>query len=537
MGVHKSVTTECASCHADHGGVDGEMRPFDQRAFDHTAVTGFPMTGKHAPLALQCAACHKERSFLTLTTSTCASCHQDVHMGKFGTTCESCHSTTVAFKDFSGQFDHSKAAFQLVGAHRTVTCASCHVNNVFKGVKFASCTDCHRDPHRPVFSATCTSCHTNDTWRTQKVDHTRTSFPLVGLHTSATCISCHKQPAMKVKPKADTCASCHMDVHRGTFKQDCNACHTESGFAKAPFDHSKTMFTLTGKHTGLACEACHKSVVRAPRSAADRVADYRGLKTTCVSCHADVHQAALGTACESCHTSTSFKVTTFTHPRFPEFFTGQHAQVECAKCHVPEAPTRPTRTGVTVLNVTFKSLPTTCVSCHKDVHLGQVSVDCQSCHSVQTAKFALQGFSHTKTSFPLTGRHEAITCVECHKRETGAFPAGAGTAVKLKGVAKECRACHADVHLGQLNVACEGCHQTSSFKLPSYVHRNRTISGFLVGSHARATCDACHKVSTGRFPQGAGTAVNFKVETRCVACHTDVHHGALGPRCGDCHKP
>ena len=55
---------------------------------------------------------------------------------------------------------------------------------------------------------------------------------------------------MKVKPKADTCASCHVDVHRGTFKQDCKACHSESGFSKAPFDHSSTRFELTGKHEG-----------------------------------------------------------------------------------------------------------------------------------------------------------------------------------------------------------------------------------------------------------------------------------------------
>jgi hypothetical protein len=342
---------------------------------------------------------------------------------------------------------------------------------------------------------------------------------------------------MKVKPKADTCASCHVDVHKGTFKQDCKACHSESGFGKAPFDHSQTTFVLTGKHSGLACEACHKSVTPTGRGASSRVADFRGLQTACVSCHADVHQAALGTACESCHTSTSFRVASFTHPRFPEFFTGQHASVACAGCHVPEAPTRPTRSGVTVLNVTFKNLPTTCVSCHRDVHLGQEGADCQGCHSVQTPKFALQGFSHAKTAFPLTGRHEALACVECHKRETAAFPAGTGTAVRLKGVANSCRGCHTDVHLGQLTQSCETCHQTSSFKLPAYVHRNRTLSGFLVGSHARATCAACHKVSTGQFPQGVGTAIRFKVDTQCVSCHTDAHHGSLGPRCGDCHRP
>jgi hypothetical protein len=27
------------------------------------------------------------------------------------------------------------------------------------------------------------------------------------------------------------------------------------------------------------------------------------------------------------------------------------------------------------------------------------------------------------------------------------------------------------------------------------------------------------------------------VSTACSACHTDVHRGALGPRCESCHKP
>jgi hypothetical protein len=30
---------------------------------------------------------------------------------------------------------------------------------------------------------------------------------------------------------------------------------------------------------------------------------------------------------------------------------------------------------------------------------------------------------------------------------------------------------------------------------------------------------------------------NYRVPTACTACHTDVHRGALGPRCESCHKP
>jgi hypothetical protein len=540
FGVHRSVT-ECVSCHVEHAGVDGELRPFDPKKFDHATATGFALTGKHTQSSVECAACHKTRSFLTLAP-TCASCHTDVHKGSLGRNCTSCHSTQVAFKSLGGQFDHSKAAFPLTGAHRTAACTACHVNGQdgrFKGVKFGSCTDCHREPHRQTFGATCTSCHTTDTWSTKKIDHRRTSFPLAGKHTVVDCVACHKQPAMKVKPKADTCASCHVDVHRGSFKQDCKACHSETGFGQTPFDHSQTTFVLNGKHQGVRCEACHKSVVLSAAPAAKRVADFRGLKTACVSCHADVHQGSLGAACETCHTSTSFRVTNYKHPRFPEFFSGQHTPVACDKCHLPDAPTRPIRTAMpVVMKVVFKDLPTTCSSCHRDVHLGQVGVNCQSCHSVQPAKFAVTGFAHTATSFPLTGRHENIECALCHKRETAAFPAGSGSATRLKGVAHECRACHADVHQGQVENTCESCHKTTSFKVPQYRHRNPKQSGFFVGRHASATCESCHKPPQSPVARATPVvALQFKVGSQCVACHKDIHRGSLGPNCGNCHRP
>jgi hypothetical protein len=537
IGVHRNVT-DCVSCHVEHAGVDGELRPFDQKKFDHAAVTGFALTGKHAPTSMECTACHKTRSFLTLT-STCVSCHADVHKGSLGSNCTSCHSTQVAFKSLGGQFDHSKSAFPLTGAHRTASCTACHINGQFKGVKFSSCTDCHREPHRQTLGVTCTSCHTTQTWATKKIDHGRTSFPLVGRHAAVECAACHRQPAMKAKPKADTCASCHVDVHRGAFKQDCKSCHSEAGFGQTPFDHSQTTFVLNGKHLGVRCEACHKNVVLgAATPAAKRVADFRGLKTSCVSCHADVHQGSLGAACETCHTSTTFHLTNYKHPRFPEFFSGQHATVPCDQCHLPDAPTRPIRTATpVVMKVAFKDLPTTCSSCHQDVHLGQVGLECQRCHNVQAPKFALAGFSHATTAFALTGRHDAIECALCHKREMGLFPSGTGSAVRLKGVAHECRACHVDVHEGQLDNTCESCHKTTSFKVPQYRHRNPKLSGFFVGRHLTPACEACHKPEKSRAPRVTTAALRFKVGTQCVACHTDVHRGSLGPNCGSCHRP
>jgi Zn finger protein HypA/HybF involved in hydrogenase expression len=186
--------------------------------------------------------------------------------------------------------------------------------------------------------------------------------------------------------------------------------------------------------------------------------------------------------------------------------------------------------------VDFRAETTTCVSCHRDVHLGQVGAACENCHSVQKAAFGLDGFTHAKTSYPLTGRHETVACALCHKPETGTFAAGRGTAVRLTGLAAECRACHADVHLGQIDGQCEACHTTRSFRVATYRHRSRLLLDFFAGRHVTATCEACHKPVTGQFPAGRGTAILFKAETRCVACHTDVHRGSLGSNCVSCHR-
>ena len=75
-GVHRAVTTDCVKCHVEHAGLDGELRPFDRTRFNHAAETRFPLDGLHAPLAANCAACHKTRSFLAVTPS-CASCHAE----------------------------------------------------------------------------------------------------------------------------------------------------------------------------------------------------------------------------------------------------------------------------------------------------------------------------------------------------------------------------------------------------------------------------------------------------------------------------
>jgi hypothetical protein len=156
---------------------------------------------------------------------------------------------------------------------------------------------------------------------------------------------------------------------------------------------------------------------------------------------------------------------------------------------------------------------------------------------VEAQGFRIADFPHARTKFPLVGGHARIACAACHKTETGLFPAGQGTAVKWSGVARDCSACHSDVHLGQLGADCASCHTSDVFRLPGYRHQRRSMDAFLVGRHRQASCEACHKPVTGQFPSGSGTAVQYQVDTRCTSCHVDVHRGSLGPDCGTCHRP
>lgn len=538
-GVHKGAT-ECVTCHVDHAGTDGELRPFDQAGFDHAGVAGFALAGRHAPLAAKCAACHQTRSFLA-SQPACSSCHTDVHKGSLGTKCERCHSVNDAFTTIGKAFDHSATAFALTGAHRTTTCASCHAGKTYKVASFSTCASCHQTPHPKSFSPGCTSCHTTETWRTKKFDHTRTAFPLNGRHATTDCASCHKGSAARTKPAFGTCATCHADPHKGEFKQDCKACHGETTFAKGTFNHAATRFPLADRHGALACQSCHKSLVRTgPPSA--RAMDFRGAAVACASCHADPHTGELGSSCEACHSAKTFKLATFTHPRFPELFGGRHGPLACASCHKPPAAAggrgAPARASPAALPAVpkFAGTPTACASCHQDVHLGQVGPSCATCHSVEAAKFAADRFSHGRATFALTGKHAAVACAACHKTETAVFPSGRGTAMRLKGTPATCQSCHADVHLGQVGSSCESCHATSSFVVSKYQHR-KPARDFFAGRHLMAACGACHKTQTRQFPAGRGTAIEFAVSTRCVTCHTDVHRGTLGENCIACHKP
>jgi len=515
-GVHRAVTGNCQSCHAEHKGADADLRRIDTRTFDHRAETGFALEGRHAKLSADCASCHKKRTFLDERTA-CDSCHKDVHKDTLGRECAHCHSTDLPFKDARTRFDHGLARFALAGAHRTVACEKCHVSGVFRGLHFERCSSCHNGPHRHLLGPACTSCHNTDRWTTRTIEHDRTGFALVGAHARVSCERCHVTGIVKAIA-SDRCSACHANPHRKSLTEDCRKCHTETGFRGATFDHAaRTKFPLVGKHDGLACRKCHTSISADNVAPALRVIDFSGASEACASCHKDQHKGEFGNLCDACHRPATFKTAGFVHPGSQEFFGGRHAALVCARCHV-RGPVAAAPVFAPAAAASRAKIPSTaCASCHADVHMGQVSTSCEGCHTIEAPKFAPLRFSHDRSAFALTGKHRAVECAKCHVRETRAFPAGMGTARRFKPIQTACGTCHKDSHLGQTDGRCETCHLTTSFRLLSYTHLG--LEDFFAGFHGRLPCRSCHPTETGQFPAGRGTAIRLKVGRTCRSCH------------------
>jgi len=471
---------DCVGCHVEHQGRDYDLVhwPGGRDRFDHVEA-GYPLTGAHA--RLDCRQCHTAkhvtnvgalrsvgkdpgRTFLGLV-SACASCHDDVHRGQFtrdgaARVCTECHDTEV-WQPASG-FDHARAAFVLTGRHLEVDCVRCHEplpaagsappSPRFTGLVFASCTDCHRDPHESALGADCTRCHTTGSWRDiigEGFDHARTEYPLAGRHLDVTCAACHGGD--RRKPAHAVCRDCHADAHGAVTTarprlNACEECHTVAGFRPARFgleEHAQAAFPLWGAHPAVPCLACHEPLAAAAARAApyDRASDLAPAHAACTDCHRDPHgnppPAAGEDACLGCHDESSWRRVAFDHGRTTFPLTGRHADADCRACHGAADGTSE--------DLPFAGVARDCAGCHEDVHQGTLAAEgagtaCDRCH-VTTDWFA-ENFDHDRDSrFPLRGGHETVACRACHLPRDGA----GARLLHYKPLPVDCRACHANV--------------------------------------------------------------------------------------------
>lgn len=472
------------------------------------------------------------------------------------------------------------------------SCFQCHPPAGSSAKMDDRCLTCHREIatmiearrglHARLTGKACARCHPDhggadfelvvfDEGAPEKFDHARAGFALEGAHARVACRSCHQpknQAAaiaalMKRKDHAQSwlgmetaCVSCHGDPHRAQLGTRCESCHTLTAWSPpSRFDHARTDYPLTGRHTTLACAKCHIGADVPKQSAA---ATWKPLAHgECSSCHKDPHAGRFGGKCASCHETDDFhhlRTASFDHSRTRYPLLGAHASVTCAKCHDPATA--------------FGAKPAfdRCDRCHRDAHGGQLAVksgparDCAECHVV--ADFTASTFTlaaHQQTNYPLQGAHARAACAKCHARSdaTGA-PASYGTArVPLHPAAADCATCHADPHGGRFSAGgarprsegCTACHGMERFA-PSRVdvaaHARYPFA--LTGAHRAVPCAACHKELARTAASGAGTlkgaklaAVEFRDERRrCADCHTSPHGTQFASRrekgaCEGCH--
>jgi hypothetical protein len=218
----------CDTCHSTQGFSAAVLK------FNHQTDTAFPLMGRHATLA--CQTCHKkstmafpagkgETVLYKPMSAECAVCHGDIHQGQLGDKCRQCHGfdsfrpapgfnhershfslqafhqgvgckechplatftvrgktvQTVQYKNISGEcrechrdFDHSRTAFALTGAHSDLDCRQCHnarTPNIRETGPAAKggieCTLCHRSPHLGL-QKSCRECHSGRSWRVEQ---------------------------------------------------------------------------------------------------------------------------------------------------------------------------------------------------------------------------------------------------------------------------------------------------------------------------------------------------------------------------------
>ena len=299
--VHlNSFGTECDSCH--------NTDKWKSTRFDHQRDTDFVLKGKHRQLA--CATCHKPMTTPghALVThpeinlpDTCYGCHQhdDVHFGKNGKECDQCHNNQQ-WKD--SRFNHQDTGFPLLGAHQQLDCKQCHEDDVHARIKNKTCSGCHQqdDVHRRTLGTDCKQCHNENNWRQGIVfDHELTSFPLLGMHATTFCESCHSD--FQFKGINSSCNDCHSkeDPHNGHLGTECANCHHPTGWELWRFDHNtQTDFKLEGAHQGMTCDACHQQ----------NLESFSAQGKQCGNCHQadDVHRGAYGSQCQHCHSSDDF---------------------------------------------------------------------------------------------------------------------------------------------------------------------------------------------------------------------------------------
>jgi len=370
------------------------------------------------------------------------------------------------------------------------------------------CTECHDAGKRPP-EFKCEACHADIRGRIQANR---------GLH-----------PSLVGNDRSGrACAQCHNEHNGRSFA----LIHWKMPLSK--FDHASTGYRLEAKHAQLECRACHKpgnipAVSRNSITIKDLNKTYLGLTQRCSGCHTDVHRGELSDQCDRCHDSQDWKKPVrFDHRNARFQLDGVHERIGCGKCH-----SIPAVNGKVLIykNLKFED----CSPCHKDPHAGKVKGECRTCHSAKSSWAPVNvgaRFDHSKTRYPLLGRHARVECIRCHL--------GANLALPI--TFEKCRDCHTgDPHRGQFDAErpqrdCVSCHTVNGFKPAAFGVAEHATCRFPLKEHHRTVpCADCHKPNSAKV-------VMYRMQSfSCNSCHRDIHEGQFadaryGNDCEKCHN-
>ncbi|MBN2244357.1 MAG: hypothetical protein JW755_00780 [Candidatus Aminicenantes bacterium] len=311
-------------------------------------------------------------------------------------------------------------------------------------------------------------------------------------------------------------ALCSLSLPPKTYPQNSSQKQQDQNTQWIFFSHDKTNFPLTGRHRIVPCAECHINSV------------FKGTPTSCEACHWDRQQddrfrLRLGTHCEQCHTTLSWKNIPpgkWDHgidAGYP--LHGAHKTLDCMDCHSQD---------------NFWLNRVHCYQCHENDYLSVKDpdhqaagfpLDCQICHRNETSWQNAQ-FNHSL--FPLQGSHRIVRCSECHQNGN------------YQGLPIDCYSCHAEDYNRAKNpdhialnfpTLCEMCHSPNAY---TWQEANFLHTKFpLKGKHKTALCSDCHKndLYTG-------------LPSVCVYCHLDDYLNASDPNhkqlgfhtdCQECH--
>lgn len=327
---HDSFPRDCTLCH-EKGSWHELRKDF---VFDHLKETGTPLNGAHA--SGQCLRCHNDRGSVSLFAKRgCTGCHEDIHRGRLGIKCTTCHSEND-WNPTGVYAVHAQTRFPLTGVHVGVTCSRCHPSadsGQFIGA----------DPR-------CEACHRQDAINAKAFDH-------ASMNALTNCQQCHSQTSW---------GNAHFN-HAG-ITTGCAKCHFPADFNRGP-NHVAGNYPMN-------CEQCHSTASWTPARF-----NHPGITSGCVNCHAKDFVASqhptgvAATNCESCHTTTTW---VFNHTRFTSFPTRHgNANGTCSQCH----PTLANAKAFMCIECHEHSNPTDLAGKHNAVK-GYVyaNANCYACH-------------------------------------------------------------------------------------------------------------------------------------------------------------